>query len=393
MRKLSAHYIFPVNRSPLKYGILVLDDNGRVAELIDTGGVLREESNLEFYPGILIPGFVNAHCHLELSHLLNRFPQKTGMSGFLERVTMERKAEQEVVNQAIRFAAADMYRSGTSVVGDIVNTSDTISEKTGSPIYWHSFIELFGLKADDADQIWKGGMELKQKFENSNLPVSMSPHTPYTVSRELWRHFNSSAQGLLSIHSQESLEEEELMTQRTGKMAEWFIKKGIDISALPPAEESSLMSVINFLPEFSSLLLVHNTHTRAKDIKVILNRNENDRIFWVLCPNSNLYIENRLPENLILNRKGLNLCLGTDSLASNTSLSLLEEIKTIQEHFPGVGLDEIISWGTLNGARALGVEETYGSFEIGKNPGVVLISSVSFPGFKLSESSRSKRLL
>ena len=393
MRKFSAHYIFPVNRLPLKYGILFLDDEGRVIDLIDTGGKLKEEANLEFYPGILLPGFVNTHCHLELSHLLNCFPQKTGMSDFLDKVTMQRETDKEIIHKAIRSAAEELYRSGTSVVGDIVNTSDTVPVKVKSSVHWHSFIELFGLRPENADKIWQKGKELKQRFENSNLSASISPHAPYSVSRQLWKHFNSCNQELLSMHSQESLEEEELMSSRKGKMADWFTGKGFDLEALPPEKNSSLMSVMDFLPEFKSLLLVHNTHTRRKDIESISSRFKKDQIFWVMCPKSNLFIEDKLPEDLIVNRKGLNLCLGTDSLASNNSLSLLEEIKTLQKYFPAIELEELVKWSTLNGAKALGVDETYGSFETGKMPGVVWIRNFDYPGLKLSARSRSVRLV
>jgi len=197
----------------------------------------------------------------------------------------------------------------------------------------------------------------------------------------------------MSMHSQESHEEEELMSSRKGKMADWFTRRGFDLEALPPEKISSLMTVVDFLPEFKKILLVHNTNTRREDIESVSSRFKNDQVFWVMCPNSNLFIEDKLPEDLIANRNGLNLCLGTDSLASNNSLSLLEEMKTLQKHFPGIELDELVKWSTLNGAKALGVDETYGSFETGKMPGVVWIRSFDYPDLNLSARSRSVRLV
>ncbi len=393
MRKLSAHYIFPAHRPPLKYGILVLDDEGRVVELIDTGGKLKEESNLEFYSGILIPGFVNAHCHLELSHLRNRIPRRTGISAFVEKVAESRMEEKDKIDREIRDRAAEMYRSGIAVVGDIVNTDDTLPAKLDSPVYWHSFVELFGLQSKEANRIWQRGKALKKKFEQSGLSASMSPHAPYSVSRELWEHFKSDRPEFITMHSQESREEEELMSNREGKMAGWFQKKGFNIESLPQMKRSSLESVMEFLPQVKRILLVHNTHTKKDDIDSIFTRFQDDQVFWVLCPNSNLYIENSLPEGMISNRKGLQICLGTDSLASNSSLSLLEEMKTLQQHFPSLGLEEIIGWSSLNGARALGAEGKYGSFEAGKQPGVVLIDHISYPGPSLTHQSRSVRLV
>ena len=393
MRKLSAHYIFPAAGKPLKYGILILDDEGQLVDLIDTGGKLKEESKLEFYPGILVPGFVNAHCHLELSHLKNQIPQKTGISNFIQRVTESRLIKDEIIEREMKLAIAEMYRSGISALGDISNTSDSIRVKKNSPVYCHSFVEIFGLKAGDASSIWKNGKELKAKFEQNHLPVSISPHAPYSISQELWSLLNTEPQEIMSMHNQESLEEEALMSLRKGKMADLFNKIGFEIDSLPPTQSSSLESVINFIPRGKKILLVHNTHTGSKDIATVYSHFRNDQVFWVLCPNSNLYIENSLPKEILSKRENLQFCLGTDSLASNTSLSMFEEMKTIQNSFPLIKFEEILSWATLNGARALGIEDQFGSFEAGKKPGVVWINNIDHPGPLLTSKSQSLRLV
>jgi len=183
------------------------------------------------------------------------------------------------------------------------------------------------------------------------------------------------------------------MSRREGKMADWFRRRHIDIENLPEVQNSALKSIIEYIPEVERVLLVHNTYTSRDDIDLMFTRFHKNQVFWVLCPNSNLYIEDQLPENLIINRKGLQLCLGTDSLASNSSLSLIEEMKTVQARFPMIALDEIIRWATINGSRALGVEKIYGSFEKGKKPGVIWIDSVSHPAMALSPQSQAVRLL
>lgn len=393
MRRLSAHYIFPAAGPALKYGIIVLDDEGLITGLVDTGGNPSEISGLEFYPGILVPGFVNAHCHLELSHLKGRIPRGTGLSGFVEKVSGLRPEIPEVIERQIRRRAAEMYQNGTSVAADIVNTGDTIAAKSGSPVHWHSFIELFGLKGSDASRIWSLGKELQAGFHKSNLAASISPHAPYSVSRELWDHFRVSGAEFISIHNQESLEEEELMSRRGGKMAEWFARKGFNQGSLPGQKPSSLKSVIDFLPDVQRILLVHNTFTGREDIAAILEKYSREQVYWVLCPRSNLYIEGQLPETLIMNREGLNVCLGTDSLASNDSLSVLDEMKCIQDNYPEIPLEELIEWGTINGARALGVEGIFGSLEPGKTPGVVWIDGIDFKNPALTDKSRAVRVV
>ena len=393
MRRITAHYIFPVNKPPLKYGILEVDGNGMITDIIDTGGRLREEFNLEFYPGIILPGFVNSHCHLELSHLYNRIPAGTGISSFVDRVTKERFADADEIKKRIRQRVSQLYKMGTSAVGDIVNTPDTLEAKKSSRIHWHNFVELFGLKPDDAKQIWEKGKALEAEFRKEKLTATISPHAPYSVSQELWKFFNSNPPEILSMHSQESSEENELMTYRKGALNDWMKKRGIQTTSLPDPKKSSLESVLDHLPEVEKLLLVHNTYTRARDVSIAVKKYGRQKVFWVLCPNSNLYIDNSLPEYIISNHEGLQLCLGTDSLASNTSLSLLEEIKTVLERFPETDLQDVISWATINGAKALGIDSKLGSFEEGKIPGVVWVDNISHPGPGLTAKSRSRRLI
>ena len=176
-------------------------------------------------------------------------------------------------------------------------------------------------------------------------------------------------------------------------MADWFKARGFNPDNLPPARNSSLESTISFYPDLKKLLLVHNTFTSRKDIELATKHFDQNKVYWVLCPNANLYIENRLPEVLIENRENIEICIGTDSLASNYSLSILEEMKTLQKHFPSISLGELIKWASLNGAKALGIEDKYGSFEVGKKPGVVWINKISYPGLELTSESNSLRLV
>ena len=117
------------------------------------------------------------------------------------------------------------------------------------------------------------------------------------------------------------------------------------------------------------------------------------RVFWVICPNANLYIEDKLPGVVIANSNSLQICLGTDSLASNKKLSIIEEMKTLQTSFPFLRLEDLINWATINGARALGIQDKYGSLETGKKPGVVWLSNIDFEGLKLKPKSKSLRLV
>ena len=113
----------------------------------------------------------------------------------------------------------------------------------------------------------------------------------------------------------------------------------------------------------------------------------------VLCPNSNLFIEDRLPNVELLRFHGLNICLGTDSLSSNHSLSVLDEMITLHQYFPNIPFGELVQWATGNGAKALRMEKQIGTIEPGKQPGLNLITGMDLQQLKLLPGSHVKRLI
>jgi len=147
------------------------------------------------------------------------------------------------------------------------------------------------------------------------------------------------------------------------------------------------------LPPENHLLLVHNTFTEKSDLGELRKNRPLENTWFALCPNSNLYIENQLPPIPLFQKEGLNICLGTDSLASNHQLSILAEMITIQQNFHEIELTELLTWATLNGAEALGINKDFGSFETGKKPGINLITGIDFKNMKLTKSSKVKRLI
>ena len=151
--------------------------------------------------------------------------------------------------------------------------------------------------------------------------------------------------------------------------------------------------MLKYIPAKNQLILVHNTTTQPEDIQFLKQYRNIENTFFALCPNSILYIENQLPPLPFFVNENLKICLGTDSLASNYTLSVLEEMKTLQHYFPEILLNEVLKWGTLNGAEALKMENTLGTFEPGKKPGINLISGLDFKNLKLTSNSNVKRLL
>jgi cytosine/adenosine deaminase-related metal-dependent hydrolase len=391
MRKLSADYIFTSVTSPLKRGILVLDDDGTVLDVTDTRGALKEIANLEFYNGILVPGFVNCHAHMEFSWARNSIPMHSGISGFIERMISVRRNIPANFAEACIDADYEMYTNGISATGDISSSSDLLDIKSGSHIKYVNFIEVLDANYP-AQQVFDKAIQLLKESESKGIPAFISPHAPYSVSSGLFRiilaNHNSS---VYSIHNQESEDENSWFRGEKNPLTDLFLRFQLNPDPAHLKGFSSLQTICNYFPENANILLVHNVASSDIDIEIAENISAN--VYWITCPNSNLYISNLLPDYELFRSKNCKIALGTDSLASNSSLSILDEIMTIHSFFPGISFEELIRWGTINGARALGLDKEFGSFEKGKKPGVVLLQNIDLQSLMPSSTASLKRII
>lgn len=388
MKNFRADYVFTIDADPIKNGVVTVDEQGRIARV--TTEYEPVTGHVEQLSGIICPGFVNSHCHLELSHLKDKVPQSTGLVDFIKNVQQFRAIEAALITEAAIAADEAMYQQGIVAVGDICNSNITIPIKAKSKLYYHSFIEVFGFLPDRSEAIFNDALQLMKQFKPA--PCSITPHAPYSVSKELFRLVKAYADendNLLSMHNQESDEENKFYRYKLGKFLELYETFGIDISYFKPQARNSIQSVLPLLSNKQRVLLVHNTCTNLKDIYFIKRFDRN--VHWCFCPNANLYIEGRLPKINLFIDQGYDIMLGTDSLASNTGLSILSEMQTIQTHFQGINLTQMLTWATLNGAKFLGIDSTIGSITAGKKPGLNLITNVD--GFKLTAESEVKRLI
>ena len=396
MRKIAATYVFPGTGSPLKNGILVCNDEGTIIDILDRSDSFCEEAGVEFYSGILVPGFVNAHCHLELSHLQNKIEKHIGFSSFLREINLLRN-EPANKERAMQVADRKMWAAGIAAIADVSNSDISLAIKQKSKNYYHTFVEVFGFHPSRAERAFSKAEEVLDSFEKANLSASIVPHSPYSVSHELFGKVLKEAEkngNVFSIHNQESKAETEFFLSDESDISKHFINNlNLDTTHWKPTGKSSLQSVLHYLPKENQLLLVHNTHTQKQDIEALKKYRKLQNTFFVLCPNSNLHIGNELPPVNLFREEKLQICLGTDSLASNSELSILQEMLTIQQNFPDISLEELLDWSTVNGAKALNINDTFGSFEKGKNPGVNLISGIDFKTMKLTPNSKVKRLI
>ena len=204
------------------------------------------------------------------------------------------------------------------------------------------------------------------------FPTSIVPHAPYSVSQNLWHLIKPFFKNKTAcIHNQETSFEDDLFLSSSGDFMRMFETMKLDTSFYEPSGKSSVQTYFQHLQQAAHIILVHNTFTNEEDVKFIQEHRKMDTISFCLCPNANQYIEQSMPPVELFRRHRCRIVLGTDSLASNYSLSIVDEMKTIQKTFPSIPIHELLTWATINGAKALQMDDELGSFEQGKKPGVV----------------------
>jgi aminodeoxyfutalosine deaminase len=395
--------------------VLITSADGTIEDIVPA---TEAGDDIQVVNGLLCPGFINAHCHLELSHLRGAIPTGTGLIPFLQAVPKLRQYPPEEIQAAMAQAAESMYQNGIVAVGDICNTADSLSIKQQSPLHWHNFIETIGFSNDKAAERFAWSKAIYDQFESRHPGKNtMVPHAPYSVSEKLFGLLNQASAGRISsIHSQESEAENEWYRTKTGPLEQLYQGMGIDTDFFQPSGKSSLQTVWPWMDRVKHLLLVHNVTITSDECRMtpclprysgcqglggalrqIANSGASTAMdnpshstfnfqlstfnYFILCPLANQYIQQTLPPVNLLRQHGCTIALGTDSLASNHQLSIWAEIQALQTAFPDIPLAEMLQWATLNGAMALGMADTLGSFEKGKRPGVVCI-----------EEDKSKRI-
>jgi len=389
MKSFTADYVFPIYADPIKNGVVTVDEGGKILSVSDSAPATGPPP--EKLSGIICPGFINTHCHLELSHMLGKVPTKTGLVDFIKEISKHRgTTDSGLITAAAEKSDNDMYENGIVAVGDISNNNSTIAVKAKSKLHYHTFVEIFGFLPDKADELFEKALTLMDEFKPQS--VSITPHAPYSVSKELFRlvkKYCETQNNLLSIHNQECDDENKFFRYKLGTFTELYDYFGMDISHFKPQARNSMQSIIPLLTNKQEVLFVHNTCTNLKDIYFL--KRFDRKINWCFCPNANLYIEHKLPKINLFVDQGFNITLGTDSLASNHGLSILSEMQTIQHKYPAISTAKLMEWATINGAKFLGIHEEKGTLEAGKIPGLNLITGVN--GLNLTSESKVKRLI
>jgi cytosine/adenosine deaminase-related metal-dependent hydrolase len=392
MQKITADYIFPVTSDPVKEGVIVVDDHGEIRSIDQRRD--HDTASLQYHNGVIVPGFVNTHCHLELSHMKGRVDTGTGLIPFISNVVKFRDIPLEEILEAIVRADTEMYEEGIVAVGDISNVLHTVNQKAKSKINYYTFVEMFDFLQDSmAVQSFEQYKAVYdgQATGNGNKK-SCVPHAPYTVSKklfELLREQNNGGDITLSIHNQETPPEDELFQSKTGDFIDFYRGFGFSLDNFQATKQNSIYYAIEHMDPNHRTIFVHNTLTQIEDIQAA--HQWSDKVYWATCANANLYIENKLPNYQSFLDTNARMTIGTDSLTSNWQLSIIEEMKTIARYQSYLSFETLLKWSTINGAEALGYEDQLGSIEVGKRPGLNLLNLDE--GLQLEAKTKVKRLI
>ena len=388
MRKIASPYLLDASGRLVRGGVVSFDERGTVLS-VDFPEQLDRTAGVEYFDGILIPGTTNAHCHLELSYLIGAIPEGSMLDGFVRSITQIRgewsfEQQQQAAVEGDRF----MWADGIAAVGDISNGTASFKAKTQSKILYQTYAEYFNMPpTEEAEAYFQEKTAHVAEAKKLGLSICPSPHSTYMVGDALFKLAAGSDR--LSIHFMETATEVDFF-KKAGGMYDLVAKEwGMVPDFLHYGSHPDRL--VGSLPPDVPLLLVHNTQCAPADVEKVEAYFQN--VTWVLCPRSNDYIERALPPAKMFEEMGVRVALGTDSLTSNHSLSIVEEIKWLQKTQPEVPLETVLRWATIGGAQGLGFDEAVGSFAVGKRPGAVLLEGVDLVALQTTSDTKARRLV
>jgi cytosine/adenosine deaminase-related metal-dependent hydrolase len=382
---VSARCVVPIVRPPIGDGAVALADDG---EVLAVGG--RAELRAEFpeaveerAQGVLLPGLVNAHCHLELSAHADTVAGGHGLFPWATALMRARQGDEpERTRDAAARAASAAVALGTAAIGDVGNSLAAVPGIGRAGLRGVLFHELVGSReAATGDALADAAREQRELGDwPRGLRYVRAPHAPYSVGPDLLQRIFAAAAGegrATSIHVAEDDDEIALLRDGSGRWPAFLAGMGVDpATRVPRKSPVAYLASLGAFETETPPLLVHMVHAGADDLRIAQQAGAT----VVLCPRSNLYIGGRLPDVDAVVREELRFAIGTDSLASVPDLSLWGEMATLAAHFPTVQPARWLEAATWGGARALGLR-AHGALAPGARPGVldVLVDDVAAP--------------
>ncbi len=377
IRIVSADAVLPGDREPIMGGAVAFDEVGKIIDVGSAADVVaRTRGEVQAVKGVVLPGLVNAHTHIELSALRGKVPGGTGFVNWVEHLLSVRAdIDPEHDEESIARAVDELVGACTAAVGDVTNSLAAVDVLRARGVTGWAFYEAFGVDAATAVSRAKD-VAAAIESDRSMLRIAPAIHALYTTHIDAIRILDAAVRErpmLTSLHLAEHASERRALESGDGPVAEWLTKLlGDKTPAWPRKSPIVYADDLGLLRP--DVLLVHMTDARQAEIALAHERGSP----FVLCPRSNLYIEMKLPPLLAILAAGIEPALGTDSLASNTSLDVLAEAAALHIRFPQVAAHRLVRMATWNGARVLDLP-LLGRIAVGSAPGLVHVECPVHP--------------
>jgi len=379
MRALHADAVVLGDGEPVMDGAVVVGEGCEIRDVGPAAEVLPRHAGLpvDRVRGVVLPGLVNAHTHLELSALRGCVPGGAGFVPWVEQlIGVRNEVQPEGDAEAVSRAVDELDAYGTVAVGEVTNSLAAVGTLARRGFVGCVFHEVFGVERgpllERVAALPRMIEERLGRWPSAELSYAPSPHTLYTthadVVRQLLRQGAERGQRV-SLHLSEHPAERRFLESGDGPIAGWYemrLKLRRDLLEWPGQSPVAFADSLGGLAP--GVVAVHLTDARPEELELVARRGSP----VVLCPRSNLFIETRLPPLLAMRAAGIVPGLGTDSLASNASLDVLAEARALSDRFPSVPASELVSMATWASARALGRSDV-GRIATGARPGLFAI--------------------
>ncbi|HUG54782.1 MAG TPA: amidohydrolase family protein [Vicinamibacteria bacterium] len=347
---LRAGWVLPVDRPPLQDGGVAVR-TGRVVWVGRMAEAPRGEVR-DLGPGVLLPGLVNAHCHLELSNLAGRLEGASGFAQWAERLVGARALDPpDVVRSRAAEALAAVEASGTAALGDVSNTLVHLDLVAASAVRVRAFFELIGWDPARAEELMAQA-QARIASSGEGVSLSIAAHAPHSVSPALFRAMRE-AGGPAALHLAESPHERRFLDGGDPEWSAFLARRGLAHVRFDPPRRSPVRYMDDLGVLHPGLVAAHGVQVDAADCALLAARG----VAVALCPRSNRALGVGMAPLPVLREAGVRLCVGTDSLASVPSLDLWEDVLALHRAWPGIEPEWLLRTATRGGAEALGFDD------------------------------------
>lgn len=378
---LKAKYIYPVLDPPFEGGGVLIEGR-KIKELVKSTSKPKEAKLIDLGEVVLMPALVNAHTHIELSFLKGFIDKPSSFVSWVKKViTLKKNLQKHQIKEAAREVLSSFFNQGIGFLGDVGNSLESLELFDELPFAGVFFFEVLNFRGD----LRVGDLKIPgEKYGFKIFPTAHAPHTVAPKILKELKNLSRNLEGVFSIHCAESREEVEFLL--TGK-GEW--KKLLESrNQLPENFKPFKRTPVKHLESLEVLdektLLVHCIHITSEEIELVKKSGAS----ICVCPTSNLFLQNELPRVKEFLKANINVCVGTDSGASNPVLDIWKELEILKTRL-NIPEETLIKMATLNGAKALGLKHT-GAIAPGFAPALIGIELKDVPS---SSKSLAEALL